>query len=174
MDPLMSVGPKMTADELPEDERRIIDPSVELGTADVVEVRRELLYRQSHVALSPNAKRQDTNATRQIRLRLTVPGFGPGDAKLLAEVLARRVYQPLVIGRDEEQLPVGPLPPSASRFPHGADERSARAEFDDASANDAPISDEDARKRALQQIAARQGNQASGTSSSSPTTAGAP
>jgi len=35
MDPLMSVGPKMTADELPEDERRIIDPSVELGTADV-------------------------------------------------------------------------------------------------------------------------------------------
>jgi len=142
---------------VPEGERRIIDPPVELSTADVVEVRRGLLNRQSRVALSPDAKRQDSNATRTIRLRLTVPGFGPGDAKVLADVLTRRVHQPLVIGRDGEQLPIGPLPPSAFRFPHGADERSARAELDEASASDAPLSDEDARKRTLRQIAARQG-----------------
>ncbi len=143
---------------VPEDDRRITDPPVKLsGLADVDSLRKELQYKQRFVGQTPGAKR-DGNATRRIRLRLTVPGFGPGDAKRLADVLAHRVYQPLVIGQDDEQLPIGPLPPSAFRFPHGADERSARAEFDAVSADEAlPINDEDARKRTLRQIAARQG-----------------
>jgi hypothetical protein len=142
---------------IPEDARRIIDPPVELTTADVVQLRKELLSRQSRVARSPDAKRKDGNNTRSIRLRLTVPVFGPGDAKALADVIAQRVYRPLVIGQEDEQLPVGPLPPSVFRFPHDDDERSARADSDAASVSDTPISDEDARKRTLRQIAARQG-----------------
>lgn len=147
---------------VPEDERRIIDPPVELSVvADIAELGRQLQYRQSRVARTPDAKREDSNATRRIRLRLTVPGFGSEDAKRLADVLAQRFHQPLVLGQGMmEELPVGPLPPSMLQFPQNAEERSARAAFDAQGVGDAPISDEDARKHVLRGIFARQGQSA--------------
>lgn len=146
----------------PEDQRRIVDPPIELSTvADVADLCRELKHRQGRVARTPGATRPDGNETRQIRLRLTVPGFGSEDAKRLADVLAQRFFPPLVLGQgDIGELPVGPLPPSVLRFPQNAEERSARAEFDadgGGGDGDAPISDEDARKHVLRGIFARQG-----------------
>jgi Restriction endonuclease AspBHI N-terminal len=44
-----------------------------------------------------------------------------------------------------------------ARFPQDAEERAARAGFDAQSRNDPPISDEDARRRLLREIVARQG-----------------
>ena len=140
-------------ENIPEGQRRIIDPPVQLSTTDVVEACRKLLYRQSRVGRAAEAKGSG-NARRRIRLQLTVPGFGPEDAEHLASVLALR---PVVLGDDEHQLPDGLLPPSLLRFPQDSEERAARAAFDTQDATDATISDEDARKRTLRQIAARQG-----------------
>lgn len=139
---------------VPEDERRIVNAPIELGgLADVDSLRKELQYKQRFVGQTPGAKR-DGNATRRIRLRLTVPGFGPEAAEHLANVLA---FRPVVLGDDEHQLPDGLLPPSLLRFPQDSEERAVRAAFDAQDASDAPISDEDARKRTLRQIVARQG-----------------
>jgi Restriction endonuclease AspBHI N-terminal/HNH endonuclease len=69
------------------------------------------------------------------------------------EWVARRVFQPLVLGQDGERVPL----PSVLRFPQDAEERAARAEFDAQSANDAPVGDEDARRRVQREIFARQG-----------------
>jgi hypothetical protein len=55
------------------------------------------------------------------------------------EWVTRRAYQPL------------------ARFPQGAQERAARDEFDAAATDHPPISDEDARRRVLREIFARQG-----------------
>lgn len=142
---------------VPEDERRIVDPPIKLTElADVDSLRKELQYRQRFVGQTPGATR-DGNATRRIRLRLTVPGFGPEDAKRLADVLAYRIYRPVVLGDDEHPLPTGLLPPALLRFPQDAEERAVRAAFDAQEAGDIPISDEDARKSALREIFARQG-----------------
>jgi hypothetical protein len=73
------------------------------------------------------------------------------------EWVTRRVYQPLVLGRDGEHLSVGLLASSDLRFTQDAEERAARAEFDDQISNDPPISDEDARRRVQREIFARQG-----------------
>jgi hypothetical protein len=69
------------------------------------------------------------------------------------EWVARRVFQPLVLGQDGERIP----PPSVLRFPQDAEERAARAGFDAESTTDPPISDEDARRRVQREIFARQG-----------------
>jgi hypothetical protein len=73
------------------------------------------------------------------------------------EWVTRRVFQPLVFGQDRVNFPTGVLPPSVLRFPQDPDEHAARAEFDAQSANDPPLSDEDARRRVQREIFARQG-----------------
>lgn len=142
---------------VPEDERRIVIPPVRLsGVADVDSVRQELQYKQKFAAQTPGAKR-DGNATRQIRLRLAVPGFGPDDAKRLADVLAYRIFRPVILGDDGHPLPAGLLPPSLLQFPQDSGERAVRAAFDARDATDGPLSEEDARTSTLREIFARQG-----------------
>lgn len=73
------------------------------------------------------------------------------------EWVTRRVFAPLVLGQGGSPIPAGLIPPGVLRFPQDAEERAARAEFDAQSANDPPVSDEDARRRVQREIFARQG-----------------
>lgn len=73
------------------------------------------------------------------------------------EWVTHKAYRPLALGRGWEPVKPGSLPLSTLRFPQDADELTTRAEFDAQSADDPPISDEDARKRIQREIVARQG-----------------
>lgn len=78
------------ARSLPEAERTILDAPVQLSDlTDVEQFRRQLSRAQGRVG-----QRSDGNATKQIRLRLRVPGYGPGDADRLAADLAQPPGQP--------------------------------------------------------------------------------
>lgn len=88
---------------VPEDERRIIDPPVKLSALpDVTPLRNELRYRQSRVARSPGARR-DGNATRKVRLRLTVPDYTANDFRRLEIVLAQPIGEDAYRSADETE-----------------------------------------------------------------------
>jgi hypothetical protein len=86
---------------VPQDERRIVDPPLKLGAlTDVTSLCKELQYRQSRVGQTPSAKR-DGNATRRIRLRLTVPGFSAEDYQRLEIMLAQPIGEDFYVSADE-------------------------------------------------------------------------
>lgn len=86
---------------VPEDERRITDPPIKLSAVpDVSSLRKELQYRQSRVARSPGAGR-DGNATRKVRLRLTVPDYTADDFRRLEIVLAQPIGEDTYVSADE-------------------------------------------------------------------------
>ena len=73
---------------LPEADRRLISAPIRLALEpDPDSLRRRLGTAQSKVAQAPNATKGG-NATKRIRLRLSVPGFQPEDASRLAHALA--------------------------------------------------------------------------------------
>ena len=73
---------------LPEADRRLIQAPVRLALEpDPEALRRRLGTAQAKVAQAPDATKGG-NATRRIRLRVSVPGFQPGDAGRLAQALA--------------------------------------------------------------------------------------
>jgi 5-methylcytosine-specific restriction protein B len=75
---------------LPEAERTIIESPVVLADVPDIEQFRKVLSR----AQGRIGKTSDGNATKQIRLRLRVPGYGVNDADRLAADLAQRPSQP--------------------------------------------------------------------------------
>ena len=86
---------------VPQDARRIVDSPLKLSAlTDVASLRKELQYRQSRVGQTPGARR-DGNATRRIRLRLTVPGFTTEDYRRLEIVLAQPIGEDLYVSADE-------------------------------------------------------------------------
>jgi hypothetical protein len=73
---------------LPETTRRIVAGRVRLSQhSDLVALRRQMGTAQSKIGQSPGAKKPG-NSTKRIRLRLKVPGYGPGEASKLAADLA--------------------------------------------------------------------------------------
>ncbi|SER17620.1 5-methylcytosine-specific restriction enzyme B [Lentzea xinjiangensis] len=71
---------------LPEDQRMILKGPVRLADVpDINELRRRISRGQRNLSTPPGG-----NNTRQIRLRLTVPGFSAGDANRLAVRLAEQ------------------------------------------------------------------------------------
>jgi hypothetical protein len=73
---------------IPEDDRRIIEAEIPLGTeSDPGRVYTLLSSNQRRVALSPQAT-GPSNSTRRIRLRLAVPGYAPQDHARLERHLA--------------------------------------------------------------------------------------
>ena len=73
---------------LPEEDRRIIRAPVMLASqGDMDGLRRRMGAVQALIGQSPDATKGG-NATKRIRLRLEVPGFGPAEAPRLAEALA--------------------------------------------------------------------------------------
>jgi hypothetical protein len=74
---------------LPEADRRFIHAPIRIALEpDLEALRKRLGTAQSKVAQSPGVTRTG-NATRRIRLRVSDPGFVPGDAARLEHVLAR-------------------------------------------------------------------------------------
>lgn len=78
------------ARNLPEAERRILDSPVVLEhETDIEQFRKKLGRAQGRVGKNP-----DGNNTKQIRLRLRVPGYGASDADRLARDLSQPSSQP--------------------------------------------------------------------------------
>jgi hypothetical protein len=74
--------------DLPETDRRLIQAPIRLALEpDADALRRRLGTAQAKIAQAPDATRGG-NSTKRIRLRVDVPGFGPGDAARLAQTLA--------------------------------------------------------------------------------------
>jgi hypothetical protein len=74
--------------DLAEHERTLIDGPVQLTPdIDVEELRRRLTSAQGRIGQRPDAPKAGNNRKR-IRLRLAVPGYGPGDAGRLQSDLA--------------------------------------------------------------------------------------
>ncbi|SHG26128.1 McrB family protein [Streptoalloteichus hindustanus] len=75
---------------LPEAERRILEAPVVLAElSDIEQFRRKLSRAQGRIG-----RTSDGNATKQIRLRLRVPGYGADDADRLAADLSQPSAQP--------------------------------------------------------------------------------
>ncbi|WP_433260581.1 McrB family protein [Actinosynnema sp. CS-041913] len=75
---------------LPEEQRTILETPVVLADLpDIDQFRRKLSRAQGRIGKTP-----DGNATKQIRLRLRVPGYGADDADRLAADLSQPVQQP--------------------------------------------------------------------------------
>ncbi len=73
---------------LPEAERRLIHAPIQLALEpDLEALRRRLGTAQAKIAQAPDATKGG-NATKRIRLRLQVPGYGHQDADQLARILA--------------------------------------------------------------------------------------
>ncbi|RJQ75151.1 AAA family ATPase [Pseudonocardiaceae bacterium YIM PH 21723] len=78
---------------LPESERTILDGPVTLADlSDIEQFRRTLGRAQGRIGRSESEK--EGNGTKQIRLRVEVPGYGPNDASRLAKDLATPSNQP--------------------------------------------------------------------------------
>ncbi len=76
---------------LPEADRRLIQAPIRLALEpDPAILRRRLGTAQAKIAQAPDATKGG-NSTKRIRLRVDVPGFQPGDAARLAQVLAASV-----------------------------------------------------------------------------------
>jgi hypothetical protein len=101
---------------IPAAERRLIDSPIHLVDVDDLEVLRlQLTSRQTHVGQAPDAR--GGNSTKRIRLQLTVPGYGPGDADLLAERLATPI--PVLAELSPEALVVDGTHRAAAFAAHG-------------------------------------------------------
>ncbi|RAS71019.1 5-methylcytosine-specific restriction protein B [Lentzea atacamensis] len=88
---------------LPEDQRTIIDEPVRLADVQDIDALRRRLGRQQR-KFTPSS---GGNNTRQIRLRLKVPGYSAGDASRLAADLAQpavRASGPVQLSVDVEAL----------------------------------------------------------------------
>ena len=73
---------------LPEADRKLIDAPIHLALEpDMEALRRRLGTAQAKIGQAPDATKGG-NATKRIRLRLEVPGYGYRDAALLARILA--------------------------------------------------------------------------------------
>ena len=73
---------------LPEADRRLIQAPIRLALEpDPEALRRRLGTAQAKIAQAADATKGG-NATKRIRLRVSVPGFQPGDAGRLAQALA--------------------------------------------------------------------------------------
>ena len=73
---------------LPEADRRLIEAPIRLAREpDMEALRRRMGTAQAGIAQSPDATKGG-NSTKRIRLRVDVPGYRPGDAARLAEILA--------------------------------------------------------------------------------------
>jgi hypothetical protein len=99
---------------LPEDQRRLIEKPLRLSEQpDMKALRLNLTRGQGPIGQRVGA-RPDGNTTKQIRLRLTVPGYGPGEASVLETLLAS------AIDRFEYQSADEPEPEAGQTFPEGA------------------------------------------------------
>lgn len=99
---------------LPEDKRRLTDGPLRLSEqADIAQLRKRLTRRQGPIGQRPNA-RPDGNATKRIRLRLTVPGFAPDEASRLEAEISSAIHRFEYRSADEP----GPAP--GKTFPEGA------------------------------------------------------
>jgi len=99
---------------LPEDERRLTDGPLRLSEQpDMTELRKRLTNRQAQIGQRSDARR-DGNTTKRIRLRLTVPGYGPSEASLLETLLASAVDRFEYQSADETEAEPG------QTFPEGA------------------------------------------------------
>src|SRR6266516_3429498 len=73
---------------LPEADRRLIDAPIHLALQpDMEALRRRLGSAQAKIGQAPDATKGG-NATKRIRLRLEVPGYGYQDGARLARILA--------------------------------------------------------------------------------------
>ena len=78
---------------LPEADRRLIQAPIQLALEpDLDALRRRLGTAQAKIAQAPDATKGG-NATKRIRLRVSVPGFQPGDAGRLARALVAPIPQ---------------------------------------------------------------------------------
>ena len=76
---------------LPEDESRLTSGPLRLSEQpDMRELRKQLTRAQAPIGQRPGA-RPDGNTTKQIKLRLTVPGYRPSDASILETLLASAI-----------------------------------------------------------------------------------
>ncbi|MEU7928133.1 DUF3883 domain-containing protein [Micromonospora sp. NPDC049107] len=81
------VDSKRTA-HLSEADRRVLDGRMSLvAVDDLAALRLQLTSRQGRIGQSPDAPKAGNNRKR-LRLRLQVPGYGPGDARRLSADLA--------------------------------------------------------------------------------------
>ena len=79
----------------------------------MTELRMQLTRRQGPIGQRPGA-RPDGNTTKQIKLRLTVPGYGPSDASILETLLSS------AIDRFEYQSADETEPEPGQAFPEGS------------------------------------------------------
>jgi hypothetical protein len=99
---------------LPEDERRLTDGALRLSEQpDMAELRKRLTRRQARIGQRSDAHR-DGNTTKRIRLRLSVPGYGPSEASLLEAMLASAIDRFEYRSADETGMEQG------QTFPEGA------------------------------------------------------
>ena len=99
---------------LPEDKRRLTEGPLRLSDQpDMTELRKQLTRRQGPIGQRPGA-RPDGNTTKQIKLRLTVPGDGPSEASLLEALLASAIDQFEYQSVDEAE------PEPGQTFPEGS------------------------------------------------------
>jgi hypothetical protein len=80
---------------------------------DMTELRKRLTNRQAQIGQRSDARR-DGNTTKRIRLRLTVPGFGPSEASILEALLASAIDRFEYQSADETEAEPG------QTFPEGA------------------------------------------------------
>lgn len=99
---------------LSEHDRRLTDRPVRLSEqSDVNALRKQLTNRQAKIGQAPPARR-DGNTTKRIKLRLTVPGFGPTQVSALEAILSR------ALDRFEYQSADEMEPAPGQTFPEGA------------------------------------------------------
>jgi hypothetical protein len=78
---------------LPDADRKLIEKPIRLALVpDMEALRRRMGTAQARIAQSPAATKGG-NSTKRIRLRVDVPGYHPGNAARLAEILAAPVAQ---------------------------------------------------------------------------------
>jgi HNH endonuclease len=99
---------------LPEDERRIAEGPLPLSEQlDMAKFRKLLTNRQAQIGQRSDARR-DGNTTKRIRLRLTVPGYGPSEASVLETLLASAIDRFEYQSADETEPELGQTFPEGS------------------------------------------------------------